>query len=319
MLHTRRVREGLQNPIALLAVALILGSSHAFAQVPPPMPPARTIEVFGQHIQYYEQGHGANVIFLHGLGGEASNWAANIGPVGEGFHVYALDQIGFGHSDKPLVDYKIATFVDFLRGFMQELKIPKATLVGNSLGGWIAVEFAVQHPEMVDELVLVDAAGLLPEGVPGFVNQKVEKGPRKFISELVAGNAMPVDLNPSSLEGMRKVLEYLVYNKQAISDDMVQSAFEGHLKSGDGYTIQRVLDGVNSTNQFEEGKLQGLHLPTLVIWGREDRLIPLDAGKRYQKGVDAAELVVISNCGHIPQIEKSTEFNRALLDFLAKR
>ena len=318
MLQTKKLHEIIKKPVARLALLLILPGIRTLAQSTPAMPPAQSIEVLGQHLQYYEKGQGPNVIFLHGLGGEASNWAANIGPVAQKFHVYALDQIGFGHSDKPLIEYKIATFVDFLQAFMQAVKIPKATLVGNSLGGWIAVDFAIHHPEMTDKLVLVDAAGLLPKGVPGFVNEKVENGPRKIISELVAGSTLPVDLNPSSLEGMRKVLEYLVYDKQAITDDVVRNAFEGHLKSGDGYTIQRVLDGINSTNQFEDDRLRSIHLPTLVFWGREDRLIPLEAGRRYQKGVKGARLVMIENCGHIPHIEKPAEFNRALLEFLGE-
>jgi len=246
---------------------------------------------------YYDAGQGPNVILVHGLGGQAANWAANIGPLSEKFHIYALGQIGFGHSDKPLIDYKIATFVDFLQAFMQTLEIPKATLVGNSLGGWIAVDFTAQHPEMVDKLVLVDAAGVRSEGGP---------------------HALPVDLNPASLEGMRKVLEFIFFNKQAITDDSVRNAFEGHLRSGDGYTIQRVLAGIFDSDQFEDGKLGSIHVPTLLLWGHDDPLTPLSLGERFQKGISGAKLVVIDQCGHVPQAEKPQEFNKALTDFLAQ-
>jgi pimeloyl-ACP methyl ester carboxylesterase len=150
----------------------------AAAQVPPPIPTEKAVQLYGQSVHYYEAGQGSNLILVHGLGSEASIWAANIGPLSGKYHVYAPDQIGFGHSDKPIIDYKIATFVDFLDAFMQALAIPKATLVGNSLGGWISLDFTAQHPEMVDKLVLVDAAGLRAEGAP---------------------HALPVDLNPSSL------------------------------------------------------------------------------------------------------------------------
>jgi pimeloyl-ACP methyl ester carboxylesterase len=150
---------------------------------------------------------------------------------------------------------------------------------------------------MVDKLVLVDAAGVRPEGGP---------------------HPLPVDLNPSSLEGMRKVLEFIFYNKQAITDESVRHAFEGHLRNGDGYTIHRVLAGIFDTDQFEDGKLGSIHATTLVLWGHDDLLTPLSFGERFQKGIAGAKLVVIDQCGHVPQAEKPEEFNKTLMDFLAQ-
>ena len=94
--------------------------------------------IFGQKIHYVEAGSGPNVILLHGLGGSTQAWQFNIGPLAEKFHVFVPDQIGFGKSDKPLVNYRIRTYVDFLDQFCKQLKIERATLVGNSMGGWIA-------------------------------------------------------------------------------------------------------------------------------------------------------------------------------------
>jgi len=149
-----------------LWVALLLTSVAPSAQAQAGSPADKAVEVFGQKIRYHEAGQGPSLIFLHGLGSDSGIWAPNIGAASERYHVYALDQIGFGDSDKPLIDYKIQTFVEFLQGFMQALAIPKASLVGNSLGGWIAADFAVQHPDMVDKLVLVDAAGMRRVGGP---------------------------------------------------------------------------------------------------------------------------------------------------------
>ena len=282
---------------SLLAVVCALWlPGLAAAQFAPPLPPEKTVEVLGQHIRYVEAGQGLALIFIHGLGSSAASWAFNIGPASQKFHVYALDQIGFGHSDKPLIEYRIETFVEFLQGFMQALNIPKATLVGNSLGGWIAVEFTAQHPEMVDKLVLVDAAGLRPEG------------PR----------SPSVDLNPSSLVGMRSVLEAVFYNKRIISDELVRQVFEVHLKNGDGYTIERVLTNVFSSDQYEDDKLASIHAPTLAVWGHDDRLTPLSVGERYQMGIAGARIVVFDQCGHIPQMEEAVQFNKALLEFLGQ-
>ena len=293
----RKLSSLLKSRALALVLGILLLAVRSAAQLPPPMPPEKAVELYGQSIHYYDAGQGPNLIFVHGLGGQAANWAANIGPLSQKQHVYALDQIGFGHSDKPLIDYKIATFVDFLYASMQTLGIPKATLVGNSLGGWIVVDFTALHPEMVDKLVLVDAAGVRSEGGP---------------------HTLPVDLNPSSLEGMRKVLEFIFYNKQAVTDDLVRHGFEGHLRSGDGYTIQRVLAGIFDSDQFEDGKLHSLHAPTLVLWGHDDLLTPLSLGERFQKGIPGAKLVVIDQCGHVPHSEKPQEFNKALMDFLAQ-
>jgi pimeloyl-ACP methyl ester carboxylesterase len=286
----------LKTAIPTLLLLLYSLPVVAGAQVmPPPMPPEKAVQVYGQNIHYYEAGRGANLVFIHGLGGEASHWALNIGPVAHSYHVYALDQIGFGKSDKPFIEYKIETFVDFLKEFMRVLDIPTATLVGNSLGGWIAADFAARYPGQVDMLVLVDAAGLEPQ----------------------ASERLAIDLNPASLEGMRQILQHVVYNQQLVTDQMVRQAYEHRLRSGDGYTIQRLLAGRSITNQWEDAKLASIHAPTLVVWGHDDKLVPLSIGERYQKGIAGAKLVVLEQCGHTPQLEKPAEFNKALLDFLA--
>lgn len=201
--------------------------------------------VYGQSIRYLEAGQGAAVILLHGLGGGKEMWMANLAALSNRHHVYALDQIGFGHSDKPLLDYKIATWVDFLYGFMQSENIRQATLAGNSLGGWIALEFISEHPEMVEKLVLVEAAGLAWES----------GGP-------------VVDLNPSSLTGRRTLLAALFYNKKMVTDQLVLQIFTDHLRNYDGYTIERRLAGFAQA-QFEDDKLKSIPTPTLVVWGRE--------------------------------------------------
>jgi 2-hydroxy-6-oxonona-2,4-dienedioate hydrolase len=283
--------------VGFASLVILTPTPGAAGQLTPPMPPEKVISVYGQHIYFYEAGQGSDLIFLHGLGAEGSNWAANFGFFAQKYHVYALDQIGFGNSDKPLIDYKIQTFVEFLQAFMQEQSISKATLVGNSLGGWIAADFAARYPEMVEKLVLVDAAGMRPQDPAA---------------------RLPVDLNPSSLAGMRKILESIVYDKHWVTDELVRQAFERHMKIGDGYTIQRVLAGILGDNQWENDKLGSIHAPTLLLWGHDDALIPLSSGERFQKAIPGAKLVVLNECGHIPQVEKPAEFNAELVKFLAE-
>ena len=285
-----KLRRRMLLPLIILPLLAVVCA----AQVAP-MPPERTALVFGQSIHYYEAGQGPAVVLLHGLGANAGIWAANIGPLSAQYRVIAPDQIGFGHSDKPLIDYRIATFVDFLHGFMQSQKIAKATLVGNSLGGWIALDFARQHPEMVEKLVLVDAAGLSFESAPPTVN-----------------------LNPASLDDTKKVLSVVFYNQAMVTDLAAAVVFARHLKDNDGYTIRRVIDGFTSSNQLEDTKLSSVHVPTLVVWGADDALLPLSMGERFHVGISGSKLIAIKECGHIPELEKPEDFNRALLDFLGQ-
>src|SRR5215210_2501276 len=125
-------------------------------------PVAKETLVFGQKIRYLEAGSGPTVILLHGLGGSSQAWQFNIAPLAEKFHVFVPDQIGFGKSDKPLVDYRIRTYVDFLDQFCKQLKIERASLVGGSMGGWVAVLFTASFPDRVDKLVLADPGGYAP-------------------------------------------------------------------------------------------------------------------------------------------------------------
>jgi pimeloyl-ACP methyl ester carboxylesterase len=295
-------QDDLNRLVTSLSIELALGHFDLLpeqirAQLPPPLPPERVVTLYGQDIHYYEAGTGPGVILLHGLGGEAANWTANIGPISQNHHVYALDQIGFGRSAKPLIEYRIQTFVDFLEAFMQELQIPKATLIGNSLGGWIAVAFGAQHAHLVDKLVLVDAGGLAPLGQ--------------------RSRNLPPDLGRGSVSGTRKMFELIFHRKDLVTEEVVKRAFERHIRSGDGYTRQRTLTGIFLTNQFVDEKLREIRAPTLIIWGRSDRLTDLSLGERFQKGIPGAELVVLDECAHVPQVESPERFNKVVLDFLA--
>ena len=276
---------------------LALFSVASPAQVwPPPMPPEKTAKVYGQEIHYYDRGTGASVILLHGMVGTATDWALTLGPLAKRYHVYALDQIGFGHSDKPKIEYKISTFVDFLREFMRVKHIPKATIVGNSVGGWIAVDFAATHSDLVDRLVLVDALGL----------------------DTPVHHNVPVDMNPSTMEGTRQVWEFLFYNRKLVTDAMVRTTWKHRQQDGDRDTIQRLVAALVAGNEFEDSKVGSIRAPALLIWGRNDVATPLEFGEHFHQAMPGSKLVVIDQCGHVPQIEKPAEFNKALAEFLAE-
>src|SRR5437868_12807299 len=155
-------------------------------------PADKTTIVFGQSIHYFDMGSGPVVVLLHGLGSRKEDWMPVLEPMAQKYRLLVPDQIGFGRSEKPLLDYSVQTYVDFLNEFLRQLKVEKTSLVGESLGGWISALYATElgegaHLIPIDKLVLVDAAGLKQDA------------------------AIP-NLNPMSLEAMRGVMAAVFYD-----------------------------------------------------------------------------------------------------------
>ena len=292
-LSSASVANANTNSIRRTAVS---AGRHACAVQDAPPPVDKEIAVFGQKIHYVELGAGPTVILLHGLGGSTQNWALNFGPLSKEFHVIIPDQIGFGTSDKPLINYRIATYVDFLDQFCKQLKIERATLVGGSLGGWVAAAFTLAFPDRVDRLVLVDAAGYAP--------------PVNFDYRTLYG------LNPSSREGMKQLAGRIFFNKGFAGDQVMDQFIAQRVGAGDGYTINMIIASMIRGEDFIDNRVQDIKQPTLIVWGREDGLIPLSDGQRFKKEIPNSTLVVIDQCGHVPNFEKAAEFNVALLKFL---
>jgi pimeloyl-ACP methyl ester carboxylesterase len=236
------------------------------------------------------------VILLHGLGGSTQVWQLNIAALAEKYHVVVPDQIGFGKSDKPLVNYRIRTYVDFLDQFCKQLGIERASLVGNSMGGWIATAFTAAFPDRVDKLVLVDAAGHAP--------------PKDLDTRSFYG------LNPTTREGMKVLVAKVFYNKLFLTDAAIDQAITARLAAGDGYTINSITESIIRGEDFLDDAVKTVKRPTLIIWGRQDGLVPVSEGEQFNKDIAGSKFVVFDQCGHMPQIEKPAEFNAAILKFL---
>ncbi|HEY4425333.1 MAG TPA: alpha/beta hydrolase [Pyrinomonadaceae bacterium] len=276
--------------VFLIAITLFVAAAGK-AQTP------KEVLVFGQKIQYVEAGSGPTVILLHGLGGSWQSWHFSIGALAEKYHVVVPDQIGFGKSDKPFVNYRIRTYVDFLDQFCKQLKIERATLVGNSMGGWIATMFTATFPDRVDKLVLEDAAGYAP--------------PKDFDTRVYWG------LNPTTREGTRVLLAKVFYSKAFQTDAFIEQSIAARLAAGDGYTINSITESIIRGEDFLDDIAKTIKRPTLIIWGRQDGLVALAEGERFNKDIAGSKMFVIDQCGHVPNIEKPAEFNAAVLKFLA--
>ncbi|HEX8073306.1 MAG TPA: alpha/beta fold hydrolase [Pyrinomonadaceae bacterium] len=299
-LRPRTAAPSRARAAVLLCLLLLVcaGATHAApATQAAGAPGLKEATVFGLKMRYAEAGAGPAVVLLHGLGGNGTNWAFNVAPLAQKYRVIVPDQIGFGQSDKPQLNYRVGTYVDFLDKFLSELKVERASLVGNSMGGWIAAAYALAHPEKVERLVLVDAAGFAP--------------PKDLDLRMLAG------LNPSTRAGMRQLAALVFYNKQLFaSDAAIDAALTQRMTAGDGYTIQSLVESIARGEDMLDGRLGAIKQPTLVVWGREDGLLPLPNGQRFQREIPGAQLVVFDQCGHVPQVEKAAEFNAALLKFL---
>lgn len=259
-------------------------------------PADKTITVFGQSIHYFDMGSGPVVVLLHGLGSRKEDWLSVLEPMAQKYRLLVPDQIGFGHSDKPLLDYSIQTYVDFLNEFLRQLKVEKASLVGESLGGWIAALDVAEigggaHLIPVERLVLVDAAGLKQE--------------------------QPVpNLNPSSLQGMRTMMEAVFYDTSWLNDDALRKLFTDKLAAKDGYTVRSLMGNPALGTERLDDRLGSIKVPTLVVWGKQDKLLPIASGEKYAAGIAGAKLVSFDKCGHVPPIEKTEEFVAAVTGFL---
>ena len=281
-----KMRFGL---ILLLAVFVV----PAFGQG---QPPDKTIAVFGQTIHYWDVGAGPVVVLVHGLGSKKEDWLPVIGPLSQKYRLLVPDQIGFGRSDKPLLDYSVQTYVDFLNELLRQLKVEKATLVGESLGGWICGLYAAEitggaHLIPVEKLVLVDAAGLKQE------------------------RPIP-DLNPSSLAGMRALMQAVFFDTSWLNEDALRKVFADKLATHDSYTVHSLVNNPALASERLDNQLVNIKVPTLVVWGKQDNLLPIAAGERYAAGIPGAKLVSFDKCGHVPSTEKTEEFLAAVNGFL---
>ena len=253
-------------------------------------------------IHYNEAGTGPVIIMLHGGGPGASGWSnfqRNIGPLSELFRVLLIDLPGFGKSDSVVINEPLSQFnARVLRDLLDTLHIERTHLIGNSMGGSIALNFAIDYPDRTDRLVVMGSAGA---GQSLFVPL-----PTEGIKVL-----MQVYDNPT-IEGMRQLIQLMVYDSSFLTEELLQQRLQAalnpqHLEARKKSTIV----------QWDLGKDLGkVKAKTLIIWGRDDRVVPLDGSLRLLWGIPDPQLHIFGRCGHWAQFEHADEFNCLVNDFL---
>ena len=264
-------------------------------------------------LHYEEAGRGTPVVLLHGGGpgaSGASNFRRNLPVFAEHFRTFVVDQPGYGKSDKPEVKGNYFTFAaDALTDLLDELGIQKTHLVGNSLGGGTAVRFALSHPERAGRLVLMGPGGLsLNVFAPD---------PTEGVKRLAEFAAPP---GPSR-EKMAAFLRTLVFDQRLVTDELIDERFAAACDPESLQAMASMGASFFDPASYEEGLLwreaHRIKHRVLLIWGREDRVNPVDGALVALKMVRRAQLHVFGGCGHWVQLEKFDEFNRLAIGFLA--
>ena len=262
------------------------------------------------HLHYDEAGQGPPVVMLHGGGPGASgmsNFGQNLPAFAEHFRTLVVDQPGYGKSDKPPVTGNYFTFAaTALKDLLDELGIQTAHLVGNSLGGGTAVRFALQNPERAGRLVLMGPGGLsLNVFAPD---------PTEGVRALAAFPADPTE------ERLAAFLRTLVYDQRLITDELVKERFaaasDPEALAAMGSLGASFFDPATAEQGMLWREAHRLRQDVLLIWGREDRVNPLDGALVALKLIRRAQLHVFSRCGHWAQLEKFDEFNQLVIGFL---
>jgi pimeloyl-ACP methyl ester carboxylesterase len=263
---------------------------------------ARYLQVDGTRIRYIDVGRGAPVVFLHGLGASMYAWRRNLAAVAAaGFRVIAFDNRGFGLSDKPPAPYDNAAYARLAIALMDSLRLTDAVLVGHSMGGAIAAQVAIEYPARVRGLVLVGSAGL---------------GAREPLLFRVA--RWPV-LGPAALalrgRGFTaRLLRSTYFDPGKVTEADVDQYYAPVAQPEYG----RALRGVLQQFRFAalEGRLDRIAAPTLVLWGEEDRWVPMGLGRALAAGITRSAFVSVPHAGHSVQEEAPDEVNHLVIRFL---
>ena len=286
----------LTAPLAAESAPLLIPASK--------LPAKHSIAAFGQKIMYYDMGSGPVLVLVHGFGSEARfDWGNVLIPLSAHHRVIALDQVGFGASDKPFIDYSIQTYVDFLGEFLRTLHIHEFTLAGESLGGWISALYTIES---------LAAANTGPDALPR---------PTRLILEDAAGmstehfgKSMPIPIAGTLADAHGIAIVF--HDKSRVTEAVVREAWEMKMKANDGFTERSLWNNPKVASEGVKDRIGAITVPTLVIWGGDDELVPLEQGRAYAAAIPHAKFTVIPECGHAPSVEKPNEFLASAVPFI---
>jgi 4,5:9,10-diseco-3-hydroxy-5,9,17-trioxoandrosta-1(10),2-diene-4-oate hydrolase len=290
------------------------GSSRTKQEATMVIPQERYIKIGSINTRFLAEGEGSPVILVHGLGGSASGWLPSFGAIAARHRVYAMDLVGHGRTGQPdSGSLNAADMTGFVKDFMAEFKIERAHIVGHSMGGAISLQIAIDFPERVNKLVLVDSVGL---GKEISILLRILSLP--LVGEWLAAQDFKHNIKKYAA-AVRKSAQNATY----ITDELIENLYQVERNPEQAVPLLKVLRlAANWTGQKKSvygpilQRLPSIRNPTLVIWGRQDATIPLAHGELAAQTLPNARLEVIDHCGHIPMFEQPEIFNQLVLDFL---
>lgn len=246
---------------------------------------SKYVDAGGYRLHYFEakptdESAGTPLVLVHGLGSRGEDWAALIPKLAaQGFHVYAPDLLGYGRSPKPDVNYSIALQETTVVQFLQAVRVAHADVGGWSMGGWVAMKLTLDHPEMVDRLVIYDSAGIY------------------FPTTFDAASLFV----PSDVDGVRRLMAILSPKPPALPKFAEEAALRKLQRNG--WVIHRSLAAMQNGRDLMDFKLRNISRPTLVVWGSADELLPLSLGESIHQRIPGSVLDVMDGCGHLAPAE----------------
>jgi pimeloyl-ACP methyl ester carboxylesterase len=269
------------------------------------------VSIHGHDMAYRMEGQGPALLLLHGIAGSSRTWRDVIPRLTDHFTVIAPDLMGHGQSEKPVGDYSLGSFASGIRDLLEVLGIDRVSVIGQSFGGGVAMQLAYQHPEKCERLVLVDSGGLGRE-----VNWML-----RFMTLPGSEYVMPV-IFPGFVRDWGDSL-FRTINDRGIRLGRIAEMWSAYASLAEAEnrqafvrTIKSVIDPGGQTVSAMDRLYLASPMPTLIIWGERDDIIPVSHGYAAHETMPGSRLVIIEGVGHFPQIEAPEQFVDALVDFI---
>jgi pimeloyl-ACP methyl ester carboxylesterase len=272
----------------------------------------RWITIDGRRVNVIELGSGPPLVFVHGLSGSWQNWLEQLPVFARDHRVVALDLPGFGASEMPAQEISISGYARMLDALYDELGIDFAAVVGNSMGGFIGAELAIQYPARVERLVLVSAAGLTIEHQRDERALAVLRTVDKRLAAYTGWLGSRSDELTRRPRARRLIFSLVAYRPDRLPGPLVAEQIRGSGKPG----FVPALDAL--TDYPIRDRLGEIACPTLIVWGAQDMLVPVSDADKFERLIPNARKVVWAKTGHVAMMERPAAFNRLLAAFLAE-
>lgn len=271
----------------------------------------RHLEIRGRKANYVDLGGGEAppVVFVHGLGGQWQNWLENLPRVAQERRVLALDLPGFGLSEMPEERISISGYGRCVESFCDALDLGPVALVGNSMGGFIASEVAIQFPDRVERLALVSAAGITG---PNLTRAPAQTAGR--LAQVMAAYTAARHRSLASRPVTRHfALALVARHPSRLRADLAYEAFFRGVGT-DGFD-----DALRACLEYDfRDRLSDIACPTLIVWGEDDSILPVQDAEEFERLISDSRSVVMEDTGHVPQVERPRAFNDLLVEFLSE-